>query len=124
MAEHTWVVALGITLDGTKIPLALAEGATENAAVTRDLLVGLRDRGLDVTRPLLVVIDGAKALRRAVTEVFDHPVIQRCQLHSVPRGRARSAGEEVEAGGVIACVRKLASASRWESGPGSCQEAR
>ena len=60
-----------------------------------EVLVGLRDRGLDVTRPILVVIDGAKALRRAVTEVFDHPVIQRCQLHSVPRGRARSAGEEV-----------------------------
>ena len=95
VADHCCVVALGITLDGTKVPLALAEGATENAAVTRDLLVGLRDRGLDVTRPLLVVIDGAKALRRAVTEVFDHPVIQRCQLHSVPRGRARSAGEEV-----------------------------
>ena len=48
-----------------------------------DLLVGLRDRGLDVTCPLLVVIDGAKALRRAVTEVFDHPVIQRCQLHKL-----------------------------------------
>jgi putative transposase len=50
--------------------------------VVTDLLVGLRDRGLDVTRPLLVVIDGAKALRRAVTEV-DHPVIQRCQLHKL-----------------------------------------
>jgi putative transposase len=83
IADHCCVVALGITLDGTKVPLALAEGATENAAVTRDLLVGLRDRGLDVTRPLLVVIDGAKALRRAVTEVFDHPVIQRCQLHKL-----------------------------------------
>jgi putative transposase len=83
VADHCCVVALGITLDGTKVPLALAEGATENAAVTRDLLVGLRDRGLDVTRPLLVVIDGAKALRRAVTEVFDHPVIQRCQLHKL-----------------------------------------
>ena len=47
------------------------------------MLVGLRDRGLDVTRPILVVIDGAKALRRAVTEVFDHPVIQRCQLHKL-----------------------------------------
>ena len=46
-----------------------------------EVLVGLRDRGLDVTRPILVVIDGAKALRRAVTEVFDHPIIQRCQLH-------------------------------------------
>jgi putative transposase len=95
VAAHTCVVALGITIDGTKVPLALAEGATENTTVVTDLLVGLRERGLDTTRPILVVIDGAKALRRAVTEVFDHPVIQRCQLHSVPRGRARSAGEEV-----------------------------
>src|SRR5215203_6021955 len=83
VAEHTCVVALGITIDGTKVPLALAEGATENATVTRDLLVGLRDRGLDVARPILVVLDGAKALRRAVTDVFDHPVIQRCQLHKL-----------------------------------------
>jgi transposase-like protein len=83
VAEHTCVVALGITLDGAKVPLALAEGATENATVVGDLLVGLRERGLEVTRPILVVIDGAKALRRAVTEVFDHPVIQRCQLHKL-----------------------------------------
>lgn len=83
VADHTCVVALGITIDGTKIPLALAEGATENATVVGDLLVGLRERGLEVTRPILVVIDGAKALRRAVTDVFDHPVIQRCQLHKL-----------------------------------------
>jgi putative transposase len=83
VAEHCCVVALGITIDGTKVPLGLAEGATENATVVGDLLAGLRDRGLDVTRPLLVVLDGAKALRRAVTEVFDHPVIQRCQLHKL-----------------------------------------
>jgi putative transposase len=74
---------LGVTIDGTKVPLALAEGATENATVVGDLLVGLRERGLDTTRPILVVIDGAKALRRAVTDVFDHPVIQRCQLHKL-----------------------------------------
>jgi len=83
VADHTCVVALGITIDGTKIPLALAEGATENASVVTDLLVGLRERGLDVTRPILVVIDGAKALRRAIHDVFDHPVIQRCQLHKL-----------------------------------------
>jgi putative transposase len=83
VADHCCVVALGITIDGTKIPLALAEGATENATITRDLLVGLRDRGLEVTRPILVVIDGATALRRAVSDVFDHPVIQRCQLHKL-----------------------------------------
>ena len=51
--------------------------------MVRDLLTGLRDRGLDTTRPILVVIDGAKALRRAVDDVFDHPVIQRCQLHKL-----------------------------------------
>jgi putative transposase len=73
----------GITIDATKIPLALAEGATENATIVGDLLTGLRARGLDTTRPILVVIDGAKALRRAVTDVFDHPVIQRCQLHQL-----------------------------------------
>ena len=83
VAEHCCVVALGITLDGTKVPLGLAEGATENATVVTDLLAGLRDRGLDVTRPILVVIDGAKALRRAVGDVFDHPVVQRCQLHKL-----------------------------------------
>jgi transposase-like protein len=83
IAEHCCVVALGITLDGTKVPLGLAQGATENATVVTDLLAGLRDRGLAVTRPILVVIDGAKALRRAVTDVFDHPVIQRCQLHKL-----------------------------------------
>ena len=83
VAEHTCVVALGITLDGTKVPLGLTEGATENATVVRDLLAGLRDRGLDVTRPVLVVVDGAKALRRAVDDVFDHPVVQRCQLHKL-----------------------------------------
>jgi putative transposase len=81
VAEHCCVVALGITLDGTKVPPGLAEGATENATVVRDLLAGLRERGLETTRPILVVVDGAKALRRAVGEVFDHPVIQRCQLH-------------------------------------------
>ena len=83
VAEHTCVVALGITLDGTKIPLGLVEGATENTSVATELLAGLRDRGLEVTRPILVVIDGARALRRAVDDVFDHPVVQRCQLHKL-----------------------------------------
>jgi transposase-like protein len=83
VAGHCCVVALGITADGTKVPLGLAEGATENATVVTGLLAGLRDRGLDTTRPVLVVIDGAKALRRAVTDVFDHPILQRCQLHKL-----------------------------------------
>jgi len=82
-ADHLCVVALGIAMDGTKHPLGVVEGSTENTTVVSDLLVGLRDRGLDVTRPILVVIDGAKALAGAVQAVFDHPVIQRCQLHKV-----------------------------------------
>ena len=82
-AEHCCVVALGIGGDGRKHPLALEEGSTENATLVRDLLVGLRERGLDVTRPILVVIDGSKALRRALLDVFEQPLIQRCQLHKV-----------------------------------------
>jgi putative transposase len=70
--EHCCVVALGIGIDGTKHPLALVEGSTENATLARELLVGLRERGLEVTRPILCVIDGAKALRRAITDIFDH----------------------------------------------------
>jgi putative transposase len=81
--ESVCIVALGIDIDGTKHPLALVEGSTENATVVTDLLTGLRDRGLDVTGPILVGIDGAKALRKAVLDVFDHPVIQRCQLHKI-----------------------------------------
>jgi putative transposase len=48
-----------------------------------ELLVDLRGRGLDVTRAMLVGIDGSKALRKAVVDVLDHPVIQRCQLHKI-----------------------------------------
>ena len=80
-AESCCVVALGIDIEGTKHPLALVEGSTENATLVCGLLVDLRERGLDVTRPMLVGIDGSKALRKAVLDVLDHPVIQRCQLH-------------------------------------------
>jgi transposase-like protein len=88
-AEHLCVVALGIGIDGTKHPLALVEGSTENATLVRDLLVGLRERGLDVTRPILAVLDGSKALSKAVREVFDKPVIQRCQEHKIRNVRDR-----------------------------------
>ena len=79
--EHLCVVALGIGIDGTKHPLGLVEGSTENTTVVTDLLTDLRGRGLDTTRPILVGIDGGKALHAAVTAVFDHPVVQRCQAH-------------------------------------------
>jgi len=79
--EHLCVVALGIGIDGTKHPLGLVEGSTENTTVVTDLLTDLRERGLDTTRPILVGIDGGKAPHAAITAVFGHPVIQRCQAH-------------------------------------------
>jgi transposase-like protein len=82
-AEHLCVVALGIDISGVKHPLAVVEGSTENTTLVRALMVDLRERGLDVTRPILAVLDGSKALHRAVLEVFDHPVIARCQLHKI-----------------------------------------
>jgi putative transposase len=82
-AESCCIVALGIGIDGVKHPLALVEGSTENATLVTELLVDLRERSLDVTRPMLVGIDGSKAVRKAVIDVLDHPVIQRCQLHKV-----------------------------------------
>jgi putative transposase len=81
--EHLCVVALGIGVDGTKHPLGLAEGSTENTTVVTDLLTGLCERGLDTTRAIFVGIDGGKALRAAVVKVFEHPVIGRCQLHKI-----------------------------------------
>src|SRR2546423_3568353 len=79
--ESICVVALGIGIDGVKHPLAVEEGSTENATLVTGLITGLRERGLDVTRPILAVLDGSKALSRAVRDVFDQPLIQRCQQH-------------------------------------------
>ena len=82
-AGHCCVVAVGLDIDGVKHPLGVVEGDTENSTLVTGLLTGLRDRGLDVTRPILCVLDGAKALSTAVKAVFDHPVIARCQLHKI-----------------------------------------
>ena len=79
---RTNVVALGVSTDGVKIPLGLWEGSTENAAVAVALLSDLVDRGLDVEQGVLCVLDGAKALHKAVRDVLgvDTPV-QRCIRH-------------------------------------------
>ena len=82
-AEHLCVVALGIDIEGTKHPLGLVEGSTENTTVVKELLTGLRERGLDTTRPILAVLDGAKALAAGIKEVLDSPVIGRCQIHKL-----------------------------------------
>jgi transposase-like protein len=76
------VVALGIDTDGVKHPLGLWDGSTENATVTTTLLANLVERGLDVEQGVLVVVDGAKALRKAVRDVLGvHTPVQRCVRH-------------------------------------------
>lgn len=87
-ADHCCVVAPGIDIDGVKHPLAIEEGSTENARLVTDLICGLRERGVDTTRPILAVIDGSKALRRAIVDVCDKPVIARCQLHKIRNVRS------------------------------------
>ena len=82
IAERTHVVALGITTEGVKIPLGLWEGSTENATLVRTLLADLVDRGLDPEQAILFVIDGGKALRRGIRDVFgEHALVHRCQRH-------------------------------------------
>jgi putative transposase len=78
------IVALGVDLQGYKQFLGLREGASENAVVVKDLLADLVNRGLKPDRRRLFVIDGSKALRKAIDEVFggDNPV-QRCRIHKL-----------------------------------------
>lgn len=80
--EHTIVAAAGIDATGTKHALGLWEGATENQQTCTTLVESLVERGLGTDRTLLVVMDGSKALARAVRAVFGKRVlIQRCQEH-------------------------------------------
>ena len=77
---RTNVVALGISTEGVKIPLGLWEGSTENATVATALVSDLVDRGLDAEQGVLFVIDGAKALGKAIREVFGtRAPVRRCR---------------------------------------------
>ena len=78
---RTNIVALGITTEGVKIPLGLWEGSTENATVATALLSDLVERGLDPEQGILFVIDGSKALRKAIRQVFGGVPVQRCIRH-------------------------------------------
>jgi transposase-like protein len=76
------VIALGVTREGRKIPLGFVQATTENAASCSELLRDLLRRGLTYEDGLLVVIDGAKGLHKAVEDVFGvYAVIGRCQFH-------------------------------------------
>jgi transposase-like protein len=137
-AGHLLVVALGIDAEGRKHVLGIREGSTENAAVCKALLSGLVERGLDGERWRLVVIDGSKALRRAVFEVFGKSaLVQRCQLHKMrnvlghlPEGKhaeVRSAMREAYRGedGALARRKLLALAARLQrENPGAAASLR
>ncbi len=81
LKERMMIVALGITTEGVKIPLGLWEGSTENATVATALLSDLVERGLDPEQGMLFVLDGSKALRKAVRTVFGEVPVQRCVRH-------------------------------------------
>jgi len=103
MAERCVVVALAITADGTKKPVGLWDGSTENKTVVRALLADLISRGLRFDDGLLVVIDGAKALAGAVREVFDaKALIQRCTLHKRRINRPSRPGSRRQVGRAVA----------------------
>ena len=82
LKERTHIVCLGITTQGVKIPLGLWEGSTENATIATALLADLVERGLDPEQGILFVLDGGKALRKAVRSVFgEAALVQRCIRH-------------------------------------------
>lgn len=81
--NRTVVVALGITTEGEKLILGLREGSTENSGLCVDLFDNLIERGLDQNATYLFVIDGARALRKAIDKVFSSKFVQRCAIHKL-----------------------------------------
>ncbi len=82
LKDRMMIVALGITMEGVKIPLGLWEGSTENATVATALLSNVLGRGLDPEQRMLFVLDGSKALRMAVRTVFGEVPFQRSVRHT------------------------------------------
>jgi putative transposase len=96
-AESCCVVALGIGIDGVKHPLALVEGSTENATLVTDLLVDLRGRGLDVTRPMLVGdrrVQGAAQGRGRRARSPGHPTLPTAQDQKCERPSAATTSQQ------------------------------
>jgi putative transposase len=82
VGETVHIVVLGVETSGKKHILGFRQGATENSQVCTELFEEFIQRGLQAERPVLVVLDGSKALRSAVDRFFgDRAVVQRCQVH-------------------------------------------
>jgi putative transposase len=81
-AGNEIVIALGVTLGGEKVVLGMVETSTENHLVCKNFLLGLKDRGLNLDREILFILDGGKGLNKSVKDVMkDKVLIQRCQWH-------------------------------------------
>ena len=81
---HHVISAVGVNVQGGKHVLGIQLGATENTAAVKALLVHLRERGVCSEKHYLFVIDGAKALRAGIAEVFgSHQPVQRCRTHKI-----------------------------------------
>jgi hypothetical protein len=116
------VAAIGIDGEGVKHPLGLIEGATENAAVVQALIDNLVARGLDPAVPRLFIIDGSKALSKAIRRSFGREaLIQRCQIHYaelriMPTSAAKPAlggGDRCEGRGIIRAPPERREVCRW-----------
>jgi putative transposase len=84
IGDTVQIVAIGIDSTGKKHVLGFRQGATENATVALELIQEITARGIDTTKPMLVLIDGSKALHSALTKFFGtHVLFQRCQLHKL-----------------------------------------
>ena len=105
VGQHVVLVALGIDEAGDKHVLGLYEGATENATCCTGLLTDLTARGVRTDRTTLFVIDGGKALAKAIRTVFGaRAVMQRCQVHKrrnvldhLPEAMKKSTGRAISA---------------------------
>ena len=103
LGKITVVAAMGIDTGGRKRMLGLIEGGSENSDVVKTLLADLVERGLDPSEPRLYVIDGSKALVKAIKDTFgDKAIIQRCQIHKkrnvlshLPESEKQRAGKTI-----------------------------
>lgn len=81
-AQEEMIIALGVTIEGEKVPLGFVQAASENERVCRQFIDDLISRGLRYEDGLLVVLDGSKGLLGAIRKALDGYVcIQRCQWH-------------------------------------------
>jgi putative transposase len=82
LAGDQMIIALGIAIDGTKIPIGLVQSFSESKESVKGLLENLIARNFRFKQGILVIADGSKGIKSAVEEVFgEYSLYQRCQWH-------------------------------------------